>query len=773
MRESWTARRKALVAVLVVIVLLIGGGVAFSVLNHSSGSTPAASSAAPRPLSMVVDPSPVTDLVVDNAVTAVAFSSDRKTFADRLADGTVQLRDPSTGALLATLKTAQTVKYETQDTTLAFSPDGKTLAVGVSDDEAGTGTTTSVELWNVAARHLTIAVPVTGAQIDSLAYSPDGSTIAVAVGQSFALVDTKSLSPVYISADVKGGDGSAFQGNAQYVAYSADGKTLIVADNEGLVQVWDVAASRFTKHAVMPLPAAATAQPGSTPETLMGAVAVNRDGSAIVGGGDYSQYDPSGGQNTQYASMWIWNPKAATGKSTAYAPSSEAEGAEYTQVAFSPANDLFAAADSGGGWQLWNAATGAIVETRASQATDLINGLAFSPDGRTLALVQSSSEGKASIIELWDVYSRTDSPATCARTASRTDDPVIAYATQTTVQMRCGDGSPTSLGTVLSETDMPSSLAWSSDGTQLAWLSQYRVNVADIDSGEVRTWTCNLCTGLEFLGNRAVTVSQADAGGEASAAVPRLLEYPASGFAAPTALAVTGIPTVGMGTDFMLMATISPSAVVVAYGNAGGSDLGGSHLLYRVDTTGKATEYGHNKLSSLGNGPTEIFGGLKLGTAAPSGSTLTFNEISRGGACGGSSAALVLDTATGAISTPSVPSGGGSEGYWVEGLWFDAENTAYASLVPNNSTCSGSGDAATGSLIPDGKPIVCKLVDGHWTTVGTGVFAASYGAGGWMAQQTGTISQSSEMVAATTVSHGATTYKLPSGVGAFAWQPTH
>ena len=791
---------RVLLVGLVLIALLVGGGIAYSVLGKSSGHTSSSSSAAAGaaassasvPESTVIAPTADKTIVGSGSVLAVAFSGDRKTFADLMSDGTVQLRDATTGTVLGTFDAGVTTS---QSASLAFSPDGKTLAVS-------TESVHGVQLWNVAERKRTITIPINGS-IDAVAYSPDGSTIAVAAGDDLVLVNTKTLSPLYIPAPV-GGD-PQYQGNALMVAYSGDGKTLAIANNEGLIQLWNVSEAAFTKSITALAPARAGYY-GNDNSAGVDAIALNENGTSVAAVGTYGYIRGSvsgGTESDTFPGVWLINTK--TGKQQALTPDYPSEDAAELSVsepdtapgqgtvkvvAFSPTADLLATGDDQGDWQLWNGATGQSLQERYSQSAAQIGAIAFSADGRTLATVQSTynsdttSEEQAaasneSLIELWHIYQQPGSSPTCAAHGSTAANPVLAYATSTTVELRCGSGSPTALDTELptsAGTDL-GQLAWSWDGTQLAWLDTSRINVADVATGAVRTWACVECTGLAFLGDQAVTVTQQAAGGELTAAETQLVEYPASGFGSPTTLSLTGIPQPtppdNTDTDFMLLSAVSADAVVVGYGSAGGSDLGGNQLLYRVGQDGKATQYGNATLTQTSTGPGTIFGALSNATVASTGSSLALEESTRGGACGGVSTALLVNTATGAISTPKEPStGGGTGGFWIEGLWYDASGTPYISLVPNGSYCSSETDTpGTQPIFPtSANPTVCKLVNGTWTVVGSGTFQASYGPGGWQAEQDGTIANSAEQTTLK-VSHGSTaSYSLP-GVSSFAWAP--
>lgn len=349
--------------------------------------------------------------------------------------------------------------------------------------------------------------------------------------------------------------------------------------------------------------------------------------------------------------------------------------------------------------------------------------------------------------------------------------PTIAYTTATSVVLRTGTGRPRVLGTFKSGQG-PSALAWSWDGKQIAWLTDNSLSIAQVSGGPPRSWACAFCSNIAFQGDQAVTVSRADAGAAQTAevAVPQLLVFSVRR-SAPIKEPITGIPDGGIGTDFILMTDISSNALVVAYGDAGGSDLGGPQLLYRVDSAGHATPYGKASLSDPATPSGTISGALGDESTDSTGDQLGFTAYTRGGACGGVQAAYLLNTGTGTVTIPAIPGGGGPAGFWVQSLWFDRTGTAYASFIPNLSDCGTSPNAPTALQPAHATPVVCKAVGGRWVKTGQGVIHADYAPGGWLAQQTGTLlAGSPEGGYSLTISHGTTTTTI-SGVSAFAWAP--
>src|SRR5262249_23876917 len=102
-------------------------------------------------------------------VNSVAFSPDGRTLASGSADGSARLWDLATHQQLGPPLDADTLPIST----VAFSPDGRTLAAG-SDNER-------VFLWDLATHQLRSS-PLEASAYTSVAFSPDGRTLATGGG---------------------------------------------------------------------------------------------------------------------------------------------------------------------------------------------------------------------------------------------------------------------------------------------------------------------------------------------------------------------------------------------------------------------------------------------------------------------------------------------------------------------------------------------------------------------------------------------------------------
>jgi WD40 repeat protein len=177
---------------------------------------------------------------VDDFYGSVAFTPDGKTLAVGGKDA-VRLWDVATGKEQAGLKPCGPFCRVT------FSADGKLLAA-VSDSEVSDygKEIGEVTLWDVASGQQRDPLPDAGGGFSSVAFTPDGKTLA-AGGAGIVLWDVATVQEL---ATLK-----ADQGNVASLAFTADGKTLASAGGPGdskllllrpnsSVRLWDMASGR-------------------------------------------------------------------------------------------------------------------------------------------------------------------------------------------------------------------------------------------------------------------------------------------------------------------------------------------------------------------------------------------------------------------------------------------------------------------------------------------------------------------------------------------------
>jgi WD40 repeat protein len=245
---------------------------------------------------------------------------------------------------------------------VAFSPDGDTLAIG-----DGNGT---ISTWDVTSMRVTGAItdPESGS-IYSLAFSPDGQTIAAGDGNGTTYL--WNVGTGRLSAQV------AVSGAVSSAAFSPSGRMLAVGDSNGTAYVWSVAALYRRK-----VPPASPLNLLTSPVCdSVYSVAFSASGRTLAVGCDQG-------------SVLLWN--LATRTVTAALTIRGAGG--MSAVAFSTDGRMVAAVDEGGHPHLWDVATRHLTPMHAGVAAKGADSVAFSPNGSTLATGDANGA-----IYLWDL----------------------------------------------------------------------------------------------------------------------------------------------------------------------------------------------------------------------------------------------------------------------------------------------------------------------------------------------------------------------------------
>ncbi|MFD8518764.1 TIR domain-containing protein [Streptomyces capillispiralis] len=401
-------------------------------------------------------------------IDSVAYSPDGKTLVTGGSgdSGAVRLWDTATHRQIGA-----PLGDKTYNTEVAFSPDGRTVATGTDD---------TLQLWNTHSRTPTgKALTANGYGISSVSFSRDGRIIAAADGDgSVRLWNTTTRAPV-------GEPFTTSAGRVESVAFSPDATMFAAAYYDGSVRLWDIArhvprGAPFTGH-TSSVRAVAFSPDGSTLATasddttvrLWGVRTLRQTGTWDTGEQGAVALSPHG-QTLAVAgdgAVRFWNVAARRRIGDPLDPNAMNTDAA---LSFSPDGTVLATSFHSVDHhvQLWDVTTHHRIGTSLAGPTRFLGALAFSPDGRTLAISEENS------VRLWNLAThRQKGKALDVRTAvdvafspdgrviaTTTEDDTVAFWDAAT-QRRIGETPP-------SHTAQISAMAFSPDGTTVATASR-------------------------------------------------------------------------------------------------------------------------------------------------------------------------------------------------------------------------------------------------------------------------------------------------------------
>ena len=315
--------------------------------------------------------------VANCTLTSIAFLPEKKVLALGLSGQALRVWEAPSGRILSPLE-----GHTASITTLRFSPDGKKVLSGGQD---------GVHVWDAAAgkseRHallqdLSDPIRIHGMPQQYL-LSPDGRTVITSVQHigNPRVMDLVTEQEQYSLNTLINHTGLS-------AAFSADGKimaavTTVATPAQGPgVRIWNLASGR--EGVVVSL------APGQ-----QYAVALSADGKLVAA---VSNSYNRGGRPGQTAELTLWD--TATGKERW---TSTRDNQFMTHLAFSPSGDLIATAGATS-LRLLDAATGTELRPPENMDGMQVGALAFSPDGRTLAIGGSNRTGQTQTgtVRLWE-----------------------------------------------------------------------------------------------------------------------------------------------------------------------------------------------------------------------------------------------------------------------------------------------------------------------------------------------------------------------------------
>ena len=421
-------------------------------------------------------------------VNSIAFSSDGTTLASGSSDDTVKLWDVATSANIFTLES-----HTSWVSSVAFSSDGITLASGSSDD--------TVKLWDVVTGENIATLEGHTERVTSVAFSPDGTTLA-----SGSYDDTIKLWDVVTRHNIATLLGYTKLINS--VAYSPDGTRLIVGTGGYVVELWDMS------EWMQPRPQTLVKISGDNQQGTPGAELANpfivevRDqygnplqGTAIT----FTTTTGDGKLSGRFTVEKVITDANGRAQSTLMLGSNPEKNT--VEVSVAGVKVSFNAVGIGtsttsitdGSYQTWSLPDGAMFRLGKGRIRGTDRAVAYSPDGRSLAVASSIGIYLYDVATLRELALFTGHTSWVESVAFSPDGKMLASGSADRTVKLWDIATRTNIATFEGHTDRLESVAFSPDGKILAsgardntirlWDVETRENIATLEGHTNLVWS--------------------------------------------------------------------------------------------------------------------------------------------------------------------------------------------------------------------------------------------------------------------------------------------
>ncbi|KAG0307672.1 hypothetical protein BGZ97_000321 [Linnemannia gamsii] len=288
-------------------------------------------------------------LEVDDTIWACAYSPDGKVLALSISDGKIDMLDTATWKVVGTLK-----GHDDYIGSVEFSTDGQRIVSGSADK--------TVRLWDiVSSENPLLIMEGHAATVNSVAFSPCGKHVASASDDKTVRVwSTETGTCLFVL--------NGHEDDVNGVEYSPDGHRIVSCGSDGTIRLWDPATGEL--------------------DTVW---------ISALGGIQCLDFSPDGlriASGHFEGNVQLWSTVSGE-------PGLVFSGQErnISGIAFSPNSQQVVASSHDSTLRIWDVSTGALISVLTGHSRD-IQGVVFSPDGQQIV-----SGGGDRKLRLWEVNS--------------------------------------------------------------------------------------------------------------------------------------------------------------------------------------------------------------------------------------------------------------------------------------------------------------------------------------------------------------------------------